>query len=123
METIISKISNLTYTFNNIANWKEYVKVLYMLKLIAFAWEEIIKVLQTKLKRKDQIKTTLVIYYKYFFKKKDPVTKKITYTFADVYYKGEIQSILLKDDIKKHLTCSEGEINEKINVFLNNRFN
>src|SRR5688500_6346773 len=116
-------MSNPAYAFNDITNPEEYAEDPYMHQLIASYREKITSVLQTELNRKEQIKSALVVLFKYFKKEDDKNTKEIIYTFTEKHHRGEMRPILLENDITEHITSSGSEIDKKIDEYLHNGSN
>ncbi|RIA92846.1 hypothetical protein C1645_820151 [Glomus cerebriforme] len=73
------------------------------LTTVASAQREITRVLQAELNRKEQIKSALVIYCKYVKRNmdktnNDKTNNKIIYSFAEKHHKGEMRTILSKNE-------------------------
>ncbi|CAJ0762000.1 13128_t:CDS:2, partial [Entrophospora sp. SA101] len=94
-QAIVPSYENPAYAFNTpIDDPEKYAEAPYMPQLIASAREQITSVLKAELRRKDQIKSAIVVYCNYMKMEK----------------KGE----------DEHITLSAGEIDAKIERFLNN---
>jgi len=71
-EAKVPRRSNLAYAFNDMVEGaKKYKEILYMLKLIASARQEMIRVFQTEFRRKEQIKSAIAVKYIYYKKEKN----------------------------------------------------
>jgi hypothetical protein len=116
-QAIIPSIENPAYEFNTpITDPKKYAEAPYMPHLIAVAREQITSVLKAELRRKDQIKSKIVVYCTYM-----KIEKNTKLPFYDqVYHSGEMRAILSENDIDEHITLSTGEIDAKIEAFLDN---
>ena len=90
-----------------------------MPKLMSASRDAITRVIKTKLNRKDQIKSKLIVLctYEKTIKEEGKLPKKI---YNQFYHPGKIWSILSEKDIDKHITLSAGEIDKQIDSFLNN---
>ena len=81
--------------------------------------------LQTELKRKEQIKSAIVvkcIYYKQ--EKVNKGGKKVPcIRITEKYHKGKLRTILSENYIDEHITLSGGEIDKKIEQYLENGSN
>ena len=96
-----------------------------MLQLVASACKQITDVLKEELRRKNQIKSTMVIYatyVRYKYVGSGDVTNKNNYeiTYYHPYHRGNMHVLL---DIDKHITNSAGEIDEKIEKYLKEESN
>ncbi|RHZ49273.1 hypothetical protein Glove_526g3 [Diversispora epigaea] len=120
-EVIVPSSENPDYSFNEaIEDFKKYAKVPYMPQLMASARKQITSVLKAELQRKNQIKSTIVVYCNYM---KIPKAKKGGLQppiYIQPHHRGGMRAILSEQDIDEHLTLSAGEIDKKIEKFLNN---
>ena len=125
-EAIVPRRSNPTYAFNEMVEGaKKYKEIPYMPKLIASARQEMTRVFQTEFRRKEQIKSAIVakcIYYKK--EKKGKSGKNFPYIkITEKWHRGEMRALLSENYIDEHLTSSGGEIDKKIEEFLENGSN
>ena len=88
-KAIVPRRSNLAYTFNDIIGLKKYKEISYMPKLMVLARQEITRVLQTELKRKEQIKSAIVVKCIYY--KQEKVDKVLCIRITEKYHKEKIE--------------------------------
>ena len=101
---------NPAYTFNQpIDDLEEYKKLPYMPQLIGLIRPKIKEVLQTELRRKDQIKSEIVALCLYLITKSNPDGTRDT-TYLEYYHRGGMWAIPSKGDIDEHITKSTGII-------------
>src|SRR6185312_12974639 len=118
-QAIVPSIENPTYKFNTPINDPEkYAEAPYMPQLIASAREQITNVLKAELRRKDQIKSALVVYCNYMKMEEKDKDKLASPFYQQEYHRGEMRAILSENDIDEHITLSGGEIDAKIEKFL-----
>ncbi|GBB99069.1 hypothetical protein RclHR1_03400021 [Rhizophagus clarus] len=97
-EAKVPRRSNPAYAFNNmVKGGKNYNEIPYMPKLIASARQEMTRVFQTEFRRKEQIN--------------------------EKWHRGEMRALLSENYIDEHLTSSGGEIDKKIEEYLENGSN
>ena len=94
-----------------------------MPQLIASARKQITDVLKEELRRKDQIKSAMVIYatyVRYKYVGYGDVTNKNNYeiTYYHTYHRGRQHVLLSENDIDEYITNSAREIDEKIEKYL-----
>ena len=92
-------------------------------QLVASARKQITDVLKEEFRRKDQIKSVMVIhttYVRYKYVGSGDVTNKNNYeiTYYHPYHRGKMHVLLSENDIDEHITKSAGEIDEKIEKYL-----
>src|SRR6202008_231880 len=123
-EAIVPKLSNPAYTFNGMVQGaKKYKEVPYMPKLIASARQEMTRVYQTEFRRKEQIKSVIVAKCIYYKKEKKDINDKGAPEFikiAEKWHRGKMRALLSENYIDEHLTSSSGEIDKKIEEYLEN---
>jgi len=122
-QAIVPSIENPAYTFNiPIDDPQKYAEAPYMPHLMALAREQITSVLKAELRRKDQIKSAIVVYCNYMkMEKKDKGDYKVEIPiYEQKYHNGKMRAILSENDIDEHITLSAGEIDAKIEKFLTN---
>jgi hypothetical protein len=123
-EAIIPSYKNPAYAFNiRQDNEKEYADAPYMPQLVASARKQITDVLKEELRRKDQIKSAIVVfatYIKYKYLGSGDIADKRNYeiTYHHPYHRGKQHILLSENDIDEHITKSTGEIDEKIKKYL-----
>ncbi|GES77183.1 hypothetical protein GLOIN_2v1480811 [Rhizophagus clarus] len=126
-EAIVPRLSNPAYAFNGMVEGaKKYKEIPYMPKLIASARQEMIRVFQTEFRRKEQIKSTIVakcIYYKKEKKDRSDNSAPDIIKIAEKWHRGKMQALLSENYIDEHLTSSGGEIDKKIEEYLENGSN
>src|ERR1043165_3369708 len=94
-----------------------------MSQLVAFACKQITDILKEKLRKKNQIKSTIVVYvtymkYKYFRSGDIADKKNYEITYYHPYHRGKQHIFLLENDIDDHIIKSVREIDEKIEKYL-----
>jgi hypothetical protein len=122
-QAIVPSYENPAYEFNvPIDDPKKYAETPYMPHLMASAREQITNVLKAELRRKDQVKSSIVVYCNYMkMEKKDKGDYKVEIPFyIQKYHSGKMRVILSEQDIDEHITLSAGEIDVKIEEFLSN---
>ena len=125
-EAKVPKRSNPAYAFNDMVEGaKKYKEIPYMPKLIASARQEMTRVFQTEFRRKEQIKSAIVAKCIYYKKEKiDKGGKKVLcIKIIEKWHRGEMRALLSENYINEHLTSSSGEIDKKIEEFLENGSN
>ena len=88
--------------------------------LMALAREQITSVIKAELRRKDQIKSAIVVYCNYMKMEKKDKDKPKNSFYDQKYHPGKMRAILSEQDIDDHITLSAGEIDAKIEKFLSN---
>ena len=88
-----------------------------MPQLMSVTCQKIKEVLQTELRRKDQIKSAIVALCRYLITNKERDGSTST-TIVDLYHKGQMWPILLKGEINEHITKTAGEIDEQVENML-----
>jgi hypothetical protein len=117
-EAVVPKKSNPAYAFNEmIGGGENYADAPYMPQLISSARKEITRVLQTELNRKEQIRSSLVVFCLYVRTEREP-DGSIKPIYMNAYHRGGMRTILSKNDIEASLTLSGSEIDKKIEEFL-----
>ncbi|CAJ0838645.1 13078_t:CDS:2, partial [Entrophospora sp. SA101] len=120
-QAIVPSYENPAYAFNTpIDDPEKYAEAPYMPQLIASAREQITSVLKAELRRKDQIKSAIVVYCNYMKMEKKGEGKIAVPVYEQKYHNGKMRAILSENDIDEHITLSAGEIDAKIERFLNN---
>src|SRR5271154_5082228 len=94
-----------------------------MPQLIGASYEAITGVLQEELRKKDQIKTALVInatYVKYKYNGKGDPADKANYEakYLNTYHRGKMNALLSEKDIDEHITKSVSHIDKHISDHL-----
>lgn len=123
-EAIILSNKNLAYAFNKRQdNEQEYADAPYMPQLVASARKQITDVLKEELRRKDQIKSAIVVYatyVKYKYLESGDISDMRNYEkkYYYPYHRGKQHILLSENDIDNHITKSAGEIDEKIEKYL-----
>ncbi|GBB90380.1 hypothetical protein RclHR1_01730028, partial [Rhizophagus clarus] len=119
-EAKVPRRSNPAYAFNNmVKEGKNYNEIPYMPKLIASARQEMTKVFQTEFRRKEQIKSAIAVKCIYYKQEKDLPFIII----SEKWHRGEMRALLSENYIDEHLTSSGGEIDKKIEEYLENGSN
>ena len=108
---------NPAYAFNVPIFGHEYAEMPYIPKLISASRQKIKEVLQTELRRKDQIKSAIVVLCRYkISNKKDAKGESV---FIDKYHRGrELRLILSEGEIDGHITQTIGKIDKQIEEML-----
>ncbi|GET00114.1 hypothetical protein GLOIN_2v1480811 [Rhizophagus clarus] len=123
-EAIVPKLSNPAYAFNGMVEGvKKYRETPYMPKLIASARQEMTRVFQTEFRRKEQIKSVIVAKGIYYRKEKKDITDNKAPSIikiAEKWHRGKMRALLSENYIDEHLTSSSGEIDKKIEEYLEN---
>src|ERR1044071_9970516 len=125
-EAKVPRRSNPAYAFNNmIEGVKKYKEISYMPKLMALARQEMTRVFQTEFRRKEQIKSAIVAKCIYYKKEKKGKSGKNfpCIRISEKWHRGEMRALLSENYIDEHLTSSGGEIDKKIEEFLENGSN
>ncbi|CAJ0768471.1 18344_t:CDS:2, partial [Entrophospora sp. SA101] len=118
-QAIVPSYENPAYDFNApIDDPEKYAEAPYMPQLIASAREQITSVLKAELRRKDQIKSAIVVYCNYMKMEKKGEGKVAVPFYIQSHHRGEMRAILSEQDIDEHITLSAGEIDVKIEEFL-----
>ncbi|CAJ0639815.1 1510_t:CDS:1, partial [Entrophospora sp. SA101] len=118
-QAIVPSYENPAYAFNTpIDDPEKYAEAPYMPQLIASAREQITSVLKAELRRKDQIKSAIVVYCNYMKMEKKGEGKVAVPFYIQSHHRGEMRAILSEQDIDEHITLSAGEIDVKIEEFL-----
>ncbi|GES99862.1 hypothetical protein GLOIN_2v1480811 [Rhizophagus clarus] len=116
----VQSSNNPKYAFNKQqAEQTKYAEAPYMPQLIEASREAITGVLQEELRRKDQIKTALVVnatYVNYKYKGKGDLTDKANYETKELntYHRGKMGVLLSEKDIDEHLAKTVSHIDKKI---------
>ncbi|GES95656.1 hypothetical protein GLOIN_2v1480811 [Rhizophagus clarus] len=105
---------NPAYAFNQpIDKPEEYKNMSYMPQLMGLIRPKITEVLQTELRRKDQIKSAIVALCLYSITKRNPDGTTVK-SYIEYYHKGGMRAILSEGDIDEHITKSAGKIDNHI---------
>ncbi len=104
---------------------KKYKEIPYMPKLIASARQEMTRVFQTEFRRKEQIKSAIAVKCIYYKKEKNNKSgKNFPYIkITEKWHRVEMRALLSENYIDEHLTSSSGEIDKKIEEYLENGSN
>ncbi|GES97919.1 hypothetical protein GLOIN_2v1481003 [Rhizophagus clarus] len=92
---------------------EEYKKLPYIPQLIGLIRPKIKEVLQTELRKKDQIKSAIVALCQYSITKKNPddISEPVE---VEKYHRENMRPIFLEGDIEEHITKTIGEIDVQI---------
>ncbi|PKK57805.1 hypothetical protein RhiirC2_720983 [Rhizophagus irregularis] len=107
---------NPAYAFNKpIFDIVKYREIPYIPQFISASRQKIKEVLQIKLRRNDQIKSAIVVKCLYLYTKVDKENRSSSETiYIELYHRGEMRPILLKEGIDEHITQTVGEIDKKV---------
>jgi len=108
----VPSTSNPAYAFNVPIFGHEYAEAPYLPKLISASRQKIKEVLQTELRRKDQIKSAIVVLCRYKIGNKKEAKGEPVY--IDKHHRGGMRPILSEGEIDGHITQSVGEIDKQV---------
>ncbi|GES91554.1 hypothetical protein GLOIN_2v1480811 [Rhizophagus clarus] len=123
-EGVIPSCKNPAYVFNKEQDSElEYADAPYMPQLIAEARGAITDVLKEELRKRDQIKSALVIYatyVSYTYKGEGDIEDRANYTakYHHPYHRSNQREILSEEYIDEHITLSGVEIDKRIEKYL-----
>jgi len=103
---------NPAYAFNVPVFGHEYAEAPYIPKLISASRPKIKEVYQTELRRKDQIKSAIVVLCRYKIGKKENGDGEGKFVY--IHHRGGMRPILSEGEIDRHLTQSVGKIDNKV---------
>ncbi|CAG8625073.1 9444_t:CDS:1, partial [Paraglomus occultum] len=118
-QAIVPSFENPAYEFNiPIKDGQKYAETPYMPQLMASAKDQITRVLKAELRKKDQIKSAIVVYCNYMRKDKKDTDKLPITNYLQEYHRGRMRVILSEQDIDEHISLTAGEVDKKIEEFL-----